>query len=54
MKTLEPLYMMFSKVELVLNDGATYFPKIVKELFPNAEHQLCLVHIERNHDKEMD
>jgi transposase-like protein len=32
----------------VLTDGATYFPEVIKEIFPNAKQQRCLIHILRN------
>jgi len=44
---LKPLESILRKVQVVLTDGATYFPKVVEDLCPNAEHQICLVHVMR-------
>jgi transposase-like protein len=45
---LTPLKDLFWNVKLVLTDGAPYFPKVVKEICPNAKLQRCLIHILRN------
>lgn len=43
----------FNNVKLVLTDGATYFPDVIKTVFPNAKHQICLVHVMRNLSSEL-
>jgi transposase-like protein len=45
---LTPFKELFQYVKLVLTDGATYFPEVIKEIFPNAKQQRCLIHILRN------
>jgi transposase-like protein len=45
---MAPLKDLFQGVQLVLTDGASYFPEVVKVICPNAQHQRCLIHILRN------
>ncbi len=45
---LKPLRKVLQKVQVVLTDGAKYFPKVVKTLCPHAVHQICLVHVMRS------
>jgi transposase-like protein len=47
-KAMAPLKDLFENVQLVLTDGAPYFPDVIKEICPNAQHQRCLIHILRN------
>jgi len=47
-KALLPFTDLFEKVKLVMTDGATYFPEVLNEIFPNATHQICLIHVMRN------
>lgn len=44
---LRPLRHLLKDAKLVLTDGASYFPAVVKELCPDARHQLCLIHVMR-------
>lgn len=46
-KALLPYKDLFKNIKLVLTDGAPYFPEVVNELFPIAQHQTCLVHVLR-------
>lgn len=48
---LQPLKHLFQKVEIVFTDGASYYPEVVKEVFPNAIHFICLLHVIRNLNK---
>ena len=45
---LLPLKELFKNVKLVLTDGAPYFPEVIQELCPQAQHQRCLIHIMRD------
>ncbi len=45
---LEPFRDQLDNILLVLTDGATYFPEVVRNLCPQAVHQICLVHVIRN------
>lgn len=47
-RVMSPFKDLFKGVKLVLTDGAPYFPKVIKEICPNARHQRCLIHILRN------
>jgi transposase-like protein len=47
LQALAPIQHLFLGVMLVLTDGAPYFPEVIKELCPNAKHQICLIHIMR-------
>ncbi|MBD3254049.1 MAG: hypothetical protein GF383_03110 [Candidatus Lokiarchaeota archaeon] len=44
---LRPIRALLKSVKLAMTDGAPYFPAVVKELCPNARHQICLVHVMR-------
>ena len=44
---LRPIASLLKNAKLVMTDGAPYFPAVVKELCPNARHQICLVHVMR-------
>lgn len=33
------------KPKVVVTDGSTLYPKVLAELWPNAEHQLCVFHV---------
>ena len=44
---LSPLKEILRNVKLVMTDGASYFPEVVKNLCPDAFHQICLVHVLR-------
>ena len=37
-KALRPYQDLFDKIELILTDGATYFPEVINQLFPNIRH----------------
>jgi len=45
---LMPFQALFSKVRVILTDGAPYYPEVSHLLCPQAVHQLCLIHIIRN------
>jgi transposase len=45
---LQPLKHLFQKVEIIFTDGASYYPEVVRELFLNAIHFICLLHVLRN------
>ena len=47
-KSLEPFKDQLGNILLVLTDGATYFPDVVSSIWPQAVHQICLVHVIRN------
>lgn len=44
---LMPYQDLFRNVKVVLTDGATYYPEVIKTLCPDAKHQRCLIHIIR-------
>ena len=46
-KQLSPLRETLRNITLVMTDGAPYFPEVVKNLCPDAFHQICLVHVKR-------
>lgn len=41
---LEPLRDAFPNVKVVFTDLAVYYPKVVEDLFPGVDHQLCVIH----------
>lgn len=53
LNVLLPYRSMFSRVNLILTDGAPYFPEVVHELCPRASHQICLIHVMRNLYKKL-
>jgi len=44
---LSSLRELLKNVILVITDGAPYFPEVVKNLCPDAFHQICLIHVMR-------
>lgn len=44
---LFPYRDLFRNIQVVLTDGALYYPNVVKILCPRAIHQTCLIHIMR-------
>jgi transposase-like protein len=44
---LMPNQELFDKVQVVLTDGALYYPEVIKTLCRNAIHQTCLIHVIR-------
>lgn len=44
---LNPLSELLPNVKLVITDGASHFPEVVKTLCPDAFHQTCLIHVMR-------
>ena len=53
-KALEPYKKLLTQVDLVLTDGAPYFPKVINRFLPNVRHQICLVHVLRNLFRKME
>ncbi len=41
---LEPLRNIFPNLKIVFTDLAIYYPKVLADLFPGVDHQLCLIH----------
>jgi len=41
---LEPLRNLFPNLKIVFTDLAVYYPKVLADLFPGVDHQLCLIH----------
>jgi len=52
-RALKPFQEIMDRVDLVLTDGAPYFPEVVHAIFPNARHQTCLVHVMRGLFKKL-
>jgi transposase-like protein len=44
---LEPIAPLLRNGELILTDGAPYFPDVIAQLCPGVSHQICLVHVMR-------
>lgn len=53
-KALQPYKKLLEQVDLVLTDGANYFPEVINKFLPNARHQICLVHVLRNLFKHLE
>ncbi len=41
---LEPLQNLFPNLKIIFTDLAIYYPKVLADLFPGVNHQLCLIH----------
>src|SRR6185436_3144639 len=41
------------KPKVIITDGSSLYPNLLKELWPAAEHQLCVFHVMQDVNKEI-